>query len=200
MGHAPRIARGYRYDSWLCFKRFDHAPKTTTCKNCFFRHIKSPFVFHHTLIYKRVILFCLPSKRINKESILLYLPACFIKIEYCSIFFFTNLFIDLIFLSIYLKVYTILLGLKPKHHLLFSHFLHLLKEILILPPPGIFINFSYFHSLLWITFFFLSTVFSTKENKWFFFFLVDSSFILYFSTDFELTTAKIFNFRGTRYA
>ncbi|EKZ1045483.1 hypothetical protein [Enterococcus hirae] len=74
-----------------------------------------------------------------------------------------------------------------------------MKEILILPPPGIFINFPYFHSLLWITFFFLSTVFSTRENKRFFFFLVDSSFILYFSTDFELTTAKIFNFRGTRY-
>lgn len=147
-----------------------------------------------------MILFCLPSKRINKESILLYLPACFIKIEYCSIFFFTNLFIDLIFLSIYLKVYTILLGLKPKRHLLFSHFLYLLKEILILPPPGIFINFPYFHSLLWITFFFLSTIFSTGENKRFFFFLVDSSFILYFSTDFELTTAKIFNFRGIRYS
>ena len=29
---------------------------------------------------------------------------------------------------------------------------------------------------------------------------MDSSFILYFSTDFELTTAKIFNFRGTLYA
>ncbi len=29
---------------------------------------------------------------------------------------------------------------------------------------------------------------------------MDSSFILYFSTDFELTTAKIFNFRRTRYA
>lgn len=86
-----------------------------------------------------------------------------------------------------------LLGLKPKRHLLFSHFLHLLKEILILPPPGIFINFSYFHSLLWITFFFLSTIFSTGENKRFFFFLVDSSFMLYFSTAFELSITSIFN-------